>query len=415
MERIVVIRERVREILINSVTLMEFYKTSKNITELKLKIIDNKELSSKESMIEYLKLDDEIIKEDLDLYLTKFKAEKTGALITHNQEKSEKFSYRIIDIGENWTQTGEWINFFFKLGRFVEQEKEINLFVNYLDRIIPSTLIAMGIVDEYYFEQNQSKLENISDDFIVGDEISYLSDDGNWYKAKVVEINELSYMAERFNPYLKISRSYKNEPMTIHVPRTDWPKRIRMGGIVTGSSGTSHKVRINDRISEVIALRHSEKLVNSLKIHSQLNVNLIGWGIDKKIRDVSNKMQFSDEKSSFFITDYLYLDNDRESNYANVHMVSSDKTEINQDSNSVSIFVGAKNALKLSKHKSKRNVYLTNRIRKEYYEDTRLLINNLTQSSKLSKEERINKLDELYNYLQEFNIDIPKGVEIYVF
>lgn len=413
MKKIEEVKERMVKILMNSEILKDYYKNSKNVTELKLKIMDNKELSSNESITEYLKLDEELIKDDLDTL--NIGIERTGALIKHHQEKSENLSYRIIESGQSWTQTGEWINFFFKLGRFIQQEKEINFFVNYLDRIIPSTFIAMGIIDEYYFEKNKSELENISEDFIVGDEISYLFSDKNWYKAKVIEINQLNDMQERFNPYLKINVTYKNELITVQVPRTFWAKKIRKGGIVTGGSGKSDKVLINDRISEVIASRHSKELVNNLKMYSQINVNLIGWGIDKKIRDVRNKIQFRDKNGSFFITDYLYLNNDIESNYANIYMVSSDKTEINQDSKSVSIFVGAKNALNLSKYKSKRNIYLTSRIRKEYYEDTRLLINNLTQNSEISKEKRVEKLDELYDYLQQFNIDIPKGVEVYVF
>jgi len=412
-ERIIIPRE-----LLKSKVMNEFYKTSENITELKLKIMDNKELSSNRGVIKYFKLDEEVIKKDLALHGIKLKGNKEGALIKQEQKISENLSYRVIEVGERWNQAGEWINFFFMLGRFIQQEKEINFFVNYLNRTIPSLLISMGIIDEYYSELNRkgfSNINNISDKFVVGDEISYLNDDGKWYKTKVVEVTELSYMPKYFNPYLIIRGIFNGENTNISVPHKDWAKRIRMGGVVSGSPGRSQRVYLNDRISEVIASRYSNKLVSQLKMRSKINVNLIGWGVDKKVRDFRNKIQFSDNKGSFLITDYLYLDNDNESNYVNVHMVASDRSDINQDSNSVSIFVGAKNGMNLKEHRSKRNVYITSRIRENYYEDTKLLINYLTQSSILTKKQKINKLDDFYDYLQKFNIEIPKGVEIYVF
>lgn len=407
-----------------------YYAITQNIPEMKLRMIED-EISYKENINnQNLQKYSEIFNlenEEIEQYFSKIvkrrankKDNKTGALIKATKDiKHETLHYRLISLFDSdWIESSNWMKFFFSLGEFVElYQGNLSVFISYIERTIPASLVSVGIMNKYFLEKRNylRKINNLDDSYQIN-EIVFYKDGKDWRKATVIGITNKKGK-EEFNPYLEllVERSIKDgEATNESVPYKLWENKIRSGGISKGSSGRSSIVKINDRISEVLTKRYSKETVRFLRMYPELHVNLIGTRVNKKIRSLREEIQFSDEKGSFMLTDVLYFDNDNESNYVNVHMVSSDKSTAPEE-NSISIFVGSKMGLDFQSYKTNKNIYFTSRIRENYIEDTELLINLLQQNSSLSNIDKNKISKELKKYLSKNNIEIPKGCEIGVY
>ena len=81
------------------------------------------------------------------------KNDNFGEIIRANSTiKHEKFHYRELSLFDNdWHEASNWMNFFIKLGEFIELlESDISVFISYIDRTLPATLTALGIMDAYF-------------------------------------------------------------------------------------------------------------------------------------------------------------------------------------------------------------------------------------------------------------------------
>lgn len=404
-------------------TLVEkkLYKNVSNITELKIKLLpDNKDnIEVTEGIVNFFNQDEEVIMSYLSKYGKKFKADFSGAIVKYpNNQLFKKLHTRIISLDSQWEEAKNWVIFYIELGKYLNNVNEIKLFINYIDITIPATLIATGFLNEYFKNSQLEKEDLVSvveRGFIKGEIVS-VKDENNWYRGEVIRIEDIKGK-EKFNPYVVIK--YKPEgqqDIIISVPHLKWGESIRKGGVVKGTRGRGNKVEFQDRISNRLNDRYGDSMVTKLRISPEIMVNLIGRGIDKDVRDVLKNIQFSDEEGVFMMTDLLYLNNDNESNYVNVNMINSliySNQEVNQDS--ISIFFGADDALKFREYQTNKNIFLTSRIRKHYIDETLLLLNELEQNSNLSAEEKYNETRKIVEYMKGNNIEIPKGVELYVY
>ncbi|MGB3161313.1 MAG: hypothetical protein WBA84_08720 [Carnobacterium sp.] len=405
-----------------------YYATTRNISEMKLKMIEDG------IFFTYKDADNSITREiynvlkktnaEIESYFSSIihrrglvKKDNTGAIIRTNSEIVHKqLHYREISLFDsNWYKASNWMNFFIQLGTFIELlESDINIFISYIDRTVPATLVAMGIMDIYFekIKEDKVNIQELGNYYNVGDEIFFL--DGSDWRRAIVK-GTLNFNPD-FDPYLEITvtRDKSQGKTTELIPYSLWSKKIRSGGKVKGFSGSSTKVTLNDRISEVIELKYSKEVINYLQLKPELHINIVGRGVDSKLRQFRESVQFSNQSGSFLITDYLYLDNDEDTNYINVHMISSDnKAAVTP--NSISLFIGAKAVLDFHESKTKKNIFFTSRIRDAHTSDNELLISQEREKTRLSKEEQLLMIEEIKDFMKKDDISIPNGVELYVF
>lgn len=405
-----------------------YFATTRNIPEMKLKMIEDGICFVPEDVNNFsIKGIYNLFKKDnseIEIYFNRkisrrgeVKNDNFGEIIRANSTiKHEKFHYRELSLFDNdWYEASNWMNFFIKLGEFIELlESDISVFISYIDRTLPATLTALGIMDSYFnkIKKKMHTMHDLESEYTIGEEINFF-DGSSWRKAIVEgKINH----NEEFDPYLKIKvfHSKKEGVVTVSVPHNLWSEKIRSGGKVKSISGKSNKVKINDRISGVLEKRYSKEVIDSVRMKPNLHINLVGRRVDSKFRQIRESVQFSDSLGSFLITDYLYLDNDDETNYINVHMVSSESSnEVLRDS--VSLFIGAKSVLDFPESKTNKNIFFVSRVREAHTLETDLLISQENEKSKLSKKERLLFIEELKEFMNKHNTFIPTGVELYAF
>lgn len=398
-----------------------FYAMTSNISEMKLLMMDyGIKYSSSNPYYNLLKSDNREIEEYFSGKIRRRSNamnNNIGAVIKYNDwYYFDNLHYRFIELGEEWNKAEEWIQFFWEIGRYINNyEGKITLFISYIARAIPATIASAGIVDAFYktIALEKKDFSTIDYGFKEGDRILYR--DGNtWRSAKVIGIEINEKVESRFNPYLVIEVARPAQPITKEsVPNNLWKSKIRYGGIVSNSRGKSSIVKLNDRISEVLEKRYGKNTIDIIRVKPYSRVNLIGRGIDERIKDMYQGVQFADKKGTFMLTDILYFDNDKESSFVNASIVNNLNKGIEEDA--ISVFIGAKTGLDFSEYSTDKNIYFTSRVRQNYLDDTELLLNNLRQKSNKNREQQLKEATKLRTYLLQLGINIPKGVEFYVF
>lgn len=402
-----------------------YYSETRNIVEMKLKML-NEGIEFPRNSFFY-----NLFNKDNDEIENYFKL-VSKRKVTENEKKealffvdcnlqSTKLSYREISLGSEWNEAKEWLLFFWKLGEYLEKSNEnISIFISYISTEIPALLISLAIIDTRYKNFSKEYINSeVSHDFEIGDHISYLNDSKKkeWHEAEIIGIENKKNAEKKFNPYLKIKTfgSKKETTSEIEIPRTIWEKKIRKGGKVKGVGGRGTQVKVNDVISEIISDRYGNSVTERLRVTPRCHVNLIGRKVNLWYRSMRESIQFSDNLGSFLLTDLLYLDNDDESNFINVHVISSEKTNVKVDNTTISIFVGSKAALDFGESSTNKNIYLTSREKVNLVEDNNILINTLRQQTILTDKDKKKKEEDIRLYFGNEGVEIPKGVEFSVF
>ncbi|GEK90283.1 hypothetical protein SAMN04488100_1519 [Alkalibacterium putridalgicola] len=400
-----------------------YYASTRNIPEMIIKMMDNGIKYTNESpYYEIFKKNNDEIEDYFSARIRRrgnVRNDNTGAIIKYDTSKEfQELHYRLINLGEIWQKAEEYLSFFWELGQYINSfEGEISLYVSYISRIIPTAVTSAGILDSYLNNMRTENKKNniVGTEFKPGESVSY-KDGNQWRTAKVIAVEDIEKMEEKYNPYLRIEVVRPGNEVTENsIPNYLWKDKVRTGGIVTKSRGRSNIVKFNDRISKVLEKRYGDEVVNDIRIKPNLHINLIGRSVVKELRKLQQSLQFGDEKGVFMLSDLLYFDNDRESNYVNVHVISSQSVKKNNQKNSVSIFVGAKRGLDFDRFKTSKNIYFTSRIRQNYLEDGELLINQLRQTSNKNFKQQLQETENIRIYLSKKGIKIPKGVEIFVY
>lgn len=387
-------------------------RNSRNITELKINLMDSNLYFSKEEKMLFLSDEEDIITSLVSCGAKLAPDDSKGAIYKSNQNKKfDSLHFRLLDLKDDWIPAGNWMIFFIELGRYIASKKEIHLFINYIDAVIPAVLIGIGAMDH---EFSKLKLTDFQFEMNPGDEILVL-DNKNWHKAEVIEILD-DYGREEFRPYLKVFVKPKGEARVEKLlPKTMWANNIKFGGKAKNARGRSKKVHFNDRISEVLSKRYSEEVTNRLRSNPQVKLNYIGRNIDTELRNILKSVQIGDCKGIFLPSDYLYFSNNNESYYINTNIIRSITEEVQILKDSISIFIGSKSGLSFNKFNAHKNIYLTTYDKKVNYENALNVEENLMSSSKLSIKEKLAKTAEVFDYIESKNIEIPTGVELLVY
>lgn len=142
------------------------------------------------------------------------------------EEYSNLTEYRIINMMRTeWAQIESWMAFFIKLGEFVRKQSNINVYINYIDDVIPTLFISLGVIYAALSELSNENKEvvEIEDGLEVGpgDEVAYLDGNG-WRRATIIAIEkDDNAYSERFNPYIRLQVERAKGNGTLEsVPRT---------------------------------------------------------------------------------------------------------------------------------------------------------------------------------------------------
>ncbi|MGG6840866.1 UNVERIFIED_CONTAM: hypothetical protein MXM71_06860 [Mammaliicoccus sciuri] len=323
--------------------------------------------------------------------------------------ENSSYKYRLEVDGKyinNWQIQKQWMKFFESIGKFVQTKNNINLYISYIEEILPALFISKGIIEsqlDYYKRYDDTpKLE-------VGDEIALLTDSKNeiWRKAKVLEVyNDSSKIA--LNPFVKLKIILgKNNTYDNHIPYRDWNTKIRMNPNYKSTAGS--KVKLDDSINDFLCRRYSSNFLKNLKMKNQNIVNLIGNNIEQSIYDYMKIFNFKDEKNHYKLNDIIQHGGNTK-NYSNTQIIKSRKYTNNINNNEVSIFLGDNSSLIFSEYRTERNIFLSNR-KKSNLQHQEIFLDSFLNDSYSNNCLEINK--EIKEFLKKNEIEIPKGVEIY--
>lgn len=399
-----------------------FYAATRNIPEMKLEMMRHGITYTENDFFDkVMKSDDNSIEGYFSNRIKRrsdVKRSDYGAIVqTNTNLKFEKLHYRLISLGEDWSLAENWLLFFLHVGRYVNSyHGELTVLFSYISTHIPATITLAGYLDSYFssvykiksFDSENKKIP----DFSIGENINY-KDGDTWRRGEIVDVFNDENISEKFNPYLEIEYKLPGEPLSrTLVPYPLWKDKVRVGGVAKKSSGKSSIVKVNDRISENLVKRYGQASIDYVRMKPSIQVNVIGRNVTERIKEISKSIQLSDKNGIWMPSDLIYLDGGFDSNYINTHVVKNG--EKTKEMKTLSIFFGSKIGLDFWNYRTEKNLFFTSRTRQAHIEDTKLLFNNLSNSSAKNNEQKKAETVRLINYLDSLNIKVPAGVEIYV-
>ncbi|MGK3150090.1 hypothetical protein VQE80_06525 [Staphylococcus shinii] len=327
----------------------------------------------------------------------------------------ENLKYRICKTS-NWEKVREWMKFFLLIGEYIDKKDKINIYISYLDEFYPALFIAKGVIDS-----NLSSIEcrlrdyDINNDLKIGDNVTYLvgTEDGKdiWKKAVVINIyNDENAVKKEWNPYveLKFEKKKKNE-FNHKIPRTIWSKKLRISSNYKNTAGSV--VKMNKEIDGYFKDKYSKQVLNHIQGTNKKQINIIGSKVQKEWESYNEFLEFSEDNIEYKISDFIFA-NDSQYSISNVNFIKTINSKSAIENNIPTVFVGDNSALTLSKLKTGKNVILSNR--KKYNDTLSELVKQNVLNDLIFEHSQIDS-KELHNFLNENNVKIPKGVEIFVY
>lgn len=339
-----------------------------------------------------------------------------------NQENIfNNFKYRDSNIKSDWKESENWMDFFIQLGNYIFNKEEVSVYISYVNEIIPAMFVLLGIVESSIsnLRLHENHLEKIIlDSLSVGDYVVVRenSKEDNWYPAIIKNI-ENSHKKSNFNPIITTdiledknkNKKSKSKFISFSIPKPFLVHRVRMNANVKKTAG--NKVLLDDRLSEYLEDNYSNQIVNALKMMNRDYVNVFGIGVEKSLIELRKQIEFSDGANIFNSNDLLFFLSDGY-NYKNVNFINSLESEPKYFEEAISIFVGDNSGNRFARYKAKRNVYLTNRL-KMNQDSNEMLVQRLEKENIGQNTDEMT--EELLIYFKKQGVNIPRGVELYVF
>ncbi|WP_341776498.1 hypothetical protein [Staphylococcus simulans] len=304
-----------------------------------------------------------------------------------------------------WDNLEVWMDFFYNIGEFVENQKNINLYISYIDDIYPSIFLAKGIID-CYLEKLSYDIPPIEEELVTGDIILY-KEGNKWLKAKVLNVFNHSIFTETYrNPYisLEFDSRIKSDNITKQTPKSKWEGNIKLNANYKSTSGRA--VKINNNISNYFSEKYGQGVVDYITSTNKILVNIVGHNISEKLKNDMELLEFETHNYAYNLNEIFYFD-DEEYSYHNVKMIKSKQQKNIQNDESVSIFVGDNASVTMSNSITNRNIFISNRRNRNTMRE--ILLSNINNAPQRNKNE------ELTNFIKKRNLKVPKGVEIYAY
>lgn len=315
-----------------------------------------------------------------------------------------------------WNEITNWMKFFILLGEYTESKEEVNIYVSYLDEFYPALFIAKGIID-YNLENLDGCLKgyDINNDLKIGDNVTYLYETKKgkeiWKKAEVINIyNDDNALKQEWNPFINLKIEIKKGDYLFHkIPKTIWNNKLRIASNYKNTAGSV--VRMNKEIEGYLKEKYSKQAINYLQSTNRKMINICGMNIQNEWGNMQKTLEFLEGNINFTIDDFIFTEESKYS-ISNVNIIKTIKSKNESIKDAPTIFVGDNSSVTLANFKTKKNIYLSNR-KKNNRTMIEMLKQNIIQDSVIKYSE--NNSTDLMSFLNKWDIQLPRGVEIYVY
>lgn len=292
----------------------------------------------------------------------------------------------------------EWMKAFFLIGDFLSKKSHFNIYISYIDSLIPAIFSALGFIHSTYSEMETEDFITLFSDFKNEDEICFKpSNNKNTWEIRTFK------NVDKKKKMLLIEN--KKLLLTNHIPDKDIPLKIRVKGNVKKVSGSSPELKMNDKTNPILGTLYTRKVETIIKVMNSCLINIFGRAISEKYMGIINSLLLKlPNQDEFKINDILYSQYNG-TNFRNVELIKS-YLDI-KESGRLNIFIDENNATNFWEIKGNKNIIFADRkkIDKVYHDD-------LFDQIRRSKSEETNLIKELENYFREYGVKFPRGVEI---
>ena len=304
----------------------------------------------------------------------------------------------------------EWMTFSFALGKYINKytynlHKPIRIIMSLASTDYIPLLVAMSLSDQHFNQNKQSQsIKKKISELKPGTRIIYL-ENGKRTSVSVVEVGSSPVVENEMMLHIMVGTVKQG------VPERQWLERLIL------MKDEEKIMKRSKKISDAKVLGISEnKLLKNVYTASQLNkasfypediFYLVG-NIQKITSQASEQIFFANGIYGG-IKDFLYVDGSN--SYTNGKIISSQKRDIDFEvkTRSPVIFWGAQSYLKQKQH-FKDNPWLTLFSRTDNEYRINELVNEIERNLTQEKCEYIT--DHLREYLQEQNVNVPRGIEL---
>lgn len=333
-------------------------------------------------------------------------SEKNSSMNEIKLEKKETFAAKLsysvhedLEKPEIFLSLEEWMKAFFVLGEFLAKQSRFNIYVSYVDSLIPAIFCTFGYLHSKYSSYETKDLIASFASLPCGQELCFKT---SRYK-DIWELRTFKKVDKKENRVL--IENNKKDNLIDHIKEQDIPNKVRVRGNAKMSSGRGLGVKMNDHISPIIGFLYGKEVANRIKILNEDHINIFGRAVFEELEQIMESLIFElPGKEKFYLKDILYFKNS-ETNFWNVEHIKSDCAK--EDNERMNVYIGENNALNFWDLRGDKNVIFADRknIDKTYHKD---LFDRIRRS--ISEEAKI--ISELENYFDAHSIAFPRGVEI---
>lgn len=346
------------------------------------------------------KLENSVIRNEQN---TEFREEDVDFKYQISVNDVDKFYTR--QTKNNFSNASHWMTFFVELGKYMASNRNRNVFVSFLDSVLPAAMISFGIAKKFmdfaaseegsarFFE----KLESLS----AGDELMVKAN-GIWQRGKLVSSDEKSITVQVLDSdRSELQNTFLNSAAA---------KKVRFNS--SKGNGKRKFVNLDDDISGNLKYLYLDSELNKIKALNETPINLVGTRISTEFRELIDHFYFVGVTGGgnriYRFKDFIYEDTDKQ-NFRNLNWVKSAK-DTDNPGEGISIFIGASNTMNMFyQFRGIGNIFIDDRTRSQPQRDE--FIQWLQDVAMLDKK---NVTDDFVEYLGESRTLIPKGVEVYV-
>lgn len=302
----------------------------------------------------------------------------------------------------------DWMKVSMIIGQFLASKKYINIYFSFIDSLFPSFFIGLSYINYTLKNMGEIDIESIIKKLEIGKLVSVRTPNSDvWTSKKYIGIT----IHDKDKKYVKLGIPKEGVVDLLEKPIVDnLYKDVRINGL-SKRKGNSYNLNLNDYISDFIMETYGEKVVGEMKLLNEKFINYIGRGMRDEYDSIIDTLIFqTQDLRKFTLNDFYYFD-DEPYNYSNVNIIRSDEAEKDTNPNILSLFFGDNSAYNFERFCGNKNVYLNN-ISKGYPDQHEHI---LTKIKTEYDKDRVDMLsEELNNLLEKNKLQIPKGMEIYV-
>ncbi|WP_114167394.1 hypothetical protein [Exiguobacterium sp. TNDT2] len=304
----------------------------------------------------------------------------------------------------------EWMTFSFALGKYINefaisQHKPIRIIMSLPNTDYIPLLVAMSLSDQHFNQNKQSRsIKKKILELKPGSRIIYL-ENGKRTSVSVIEVGPSPVVENEMMLHILVGTVKQGVPERLWLERLILMKDDEK--IMKRSKKVSDAKTLGIAENELLKNVYTESQLNKASFYPEDIFYMVGN--IHTIKEQTSEQLFFANGIYGGIKDFLYVDSSN--SYTNGKIMSSQKRDINFEvvTRSPVIFWGAQSYLKQRQH-FKDNPWLTtfSRTDNEYRIDE--LVNEIERNLTQEKCEYVT--DHLRMYLQERDINVPRGIEL---